>query len=316
DMADVGVIVNISEDHLGLDGIETLEEMADVKSLVVEAVKPGGYAVLNADDKMTPFFLERIRCNIILFSMNKDNPLVLAHIRNGGIAVLRRGRSLYLQNGNKTIRLLKTAEIPAAIGGILECNIENALAATAAMYALGVPPNILRRALHTFNADEVQNPGRFNLYDMGGFRVLLDYGHNPAGYRAAVQFIRQLGAARRIGILGMPGDRLDRQIRETGAICAGEFSRYIIKEDRIKRGRQPGEVAALLRDALMERGIDLNDVILIENELEALKYAVRHAVPGDLIVMFHEDFKPAAEWIHNYQNKTWTACEKPCIISE
>jgi len=181
--ADVGVITNITEDHLGIDGINTLEDLTFVKSLVIEAVKPDGYAVLNADDEMINWVIKRASCNIILFSKNRDNLLDLEHIRRGGKAVYINKKTIYIHENGEEIPLIAVGDIPITIGGILKCNVENLLAAISALFSLNVPVEIIRKGLKTFKPDLRTNPGRFNIFGMGDYKVMLDYGHNPAGYR-------------------------------------------------------------------------------------------------------------------------------------
>ncbi|MCR4435021.1 MAG: cyanophycin synthetase [Clostridiales bacterium] len=303
DLADVGVIVNISDDHIGLDGIDTLEDLAFVKSLVVEAVKPEGYSVLNADDLMTNRFLERAAGRIIFFSSQKSNSLVINHIKNGGTAVYVKNQSIYICSNKKEKHLIKVHEIPITFDGMVDCNVENSLAAVSALYALNLPLEIIRMGLKTFKPDVLLNPGRFNIFDMGCFKVMLDYGHNAAGYNAVLNFVRKMNATRLVGIIGVPGDRINRNIREVGKICSKAFSKIYIKEDNDLRGRQPGEVAHILYESVMEEGMEKENVEIIYSELKALETAMLDAQPGDLIVMLYEEFEPAVEMIGRFRQE-------------
>lgn len=291
DLADVGVITNIAEDHLGMDGTETLEDLAFVKSLVTESVKKDGYAVLNADDGMTPFLLKRTKARGILFSQSGrfgrqlgcgETPRVFA--QDGWVRITDK---------NERIDLLPVSQIPITCGGKIACNIENALAAAAALYALHLPAAAVAQGLKTFT----ENEGRFHLYAVGDFRVMLDYGHNPPGYRQAISACRQLGAKRLVGVIGMPGDREDGAIRTVGALCAASFDRLYIKEDSDKRGRNPMEVARLFYGAATDGGFPKENTVIIENELEALKAAVAEARPGDLIAVFYEELEPLRAYL-------------------
>lgn len=301
DMADVGVIVNISDDHIGLDGIETIEDLAFVKALVVEAVKPDGYSVLNADDKMINFLMDRAAGNKILFSCKRDNPIMLDHIGKGGRAVFIDDETICISSGKTCTALMNLHEIPITFGGLVECNIENSLAAVSALHALDIPLETLRQGLRTFKPDLKLNPGRFNLFDMGDFKVMLDYGHNIAGYNAILKFIQKVNAARLVGIIGVPGDRIDRSIRDVGKISSTAFSKIYIKEDSDLRGRQPGEVAGILYDAAVENGFKKENIEIILPELKALEAAMLDAQPGDLIVLFYEEFEPAVELINKFK---------------
>jgi cyanophycin synthetase len=297
DLADVGVIVNISDDHLGMDGVETLEDLAMVKSLVAEAVKPDGSAVLNADDKMTPLILKRIKCRPLLFATKYDNLLLQRSIKEGNKAVYMKDGAVYIAaNGNETF-VARIEDIPITFGGKAACNIENTLAAVSSLYALGIPPERIREGISGFKPDTSTNPGRFNIFEMDGFSVMLDYGHNFAGYSAAVEMMRCFKASLYTGVIGMPGDRRDESISEVGRLCGRSFSKIYIKEDSDLRGRDAGEVADLLYSAAISEGMDKNSVNVIYQETKALETAIMDAVPGEMIVMFYEEFEPAVEVI-------------------
>jgi cyanophycin synthetase len=295
DLADVGVITNISEDHLGMDGINTVEELAMVKALVIEAVKPHGYAVLNADDGMTPFFLGRVNSKVILFSQDCGNALLKKHEAEGGKTVYVRGGFIWVKDGAAENRIIGIKELPIAYGGAAACNIENSLAAVSALTGLGIPSSVIRAGLKTFRPDKDINPGRLNIFDLGDFKVMLDYGHNPAGYEAIVNFMQNIGASRYVGVIGMPGDRTDKSIRKVGSLCGRFFSRLYIKEDSDLRGREAGEVAQLLYDSAVSAGMEKDRASIILPELKAFETAIADARQGDLIVLFYEEFEPALE---------------------
>jgi cyanophycin synthetase len=297
DLADVGVIVNISDDHLGMDGVETIEDLAKVKSLVAEAVKPDGSAVLNADDKMTPYILERISCRPLLFAAKYDNLLVQRSLKEGNRAVYVRDGAVWIAAGGNETCVARVEEIPITFGGKAACNIENTLAAVSSLYALGIPTERIREGILSFRPDASSNPGRFNIFEMDGFTVMLDYGHNIAGYRAAIEMMQQSDASLYTGVIGMPGDRRDESILEVGRLCGRSFSKVYIKEDGDLRGRDAGEVADLLYGAVISEGMDKNSVNVIYQETKALEAAIMDAVPGEMIVMFFEDYEPAVEVI-------------------
>lgn len=303
DQADVGVIVNISDDHLGLDGLNTLEDLAFVKALVIEAVKPDGYAVLNADDEMIEFLLGRVKSKVLLFSKNPDNSILKEHIQAGGKAVFTEGSMVFLQHNEERIRLIELGEIPITFGGRVECNIENSLAAISALYALNVPIDNIRLGLKSFRPDVMSNPGRFNVFDMGNFKVMLDYSHNTAGYNAVIKFIEKMDAKRLVGVIGMPGDRMDKNIEEVGKICSKAFSKLYIKEDRDLRGREQGEVAEILCQAVLKTGYRQENLTIINSERKALESAMLDAQPGDLIIMFYEEFEPAFELVKRFKQE-------------
>ena len=301
--ADVGVIVNISDDHLGLDGLNTLEDLAFVKALVIEAVKPDGYAVLNADDEMIGFLLKRVKSKVLMFSKNPNNSILREHIQGGGMAVYTDGNTVFLHQREERMQLMELGEIPITFGGRVECNIDNSLAAISALYVLNVPLDNIRLGLSSFRPDIMSNPGRFNVFDMGNFKVMLDYSHNTAGYNAVIKFIDKMDAKRLIGVIGMPGDRLDKNINEVGNICSKAFSRIYIKEDGDLRGREQGEVAGILYDAVVKAGYRQENIAIIHSEQKALESAMLDAQPGDLIIMFYEEFELAVELINRFKQE-------------
>jgi len=290
DLADVAVVTNLSDDHLGQDGLDTLEDVAHAKALVVEAVKSDGWAVLNADDPMVDYFSGRARCGLILFSKDAQNSLVAAHLKKGGRAVCLAEGEIVALKGKKARPIAKVKEIPIAFGGEAPCNVENAMAAAAALIALGVPHARIREGLTGFRPDEKDNPGRFNIYELPDCKVMLDYGHNAAGVAQVIEFLERQDAERLVGVIGVPGDRKDEAIGRVGALCARHFDKLIIKEDCDKRGRAPGEVARLLESAA-RRG-KARDVEVVLSEKDALQKAVTEAKKGDFITVFYEKYEP------------------------
>lgn len=302
ELADIGVITNISDDHIGVDGVNSTEDLAYVKSLVIEAVKPDGYAVLNADDKMTEYFMKRVGGNTILFSQDSNNPLLIDHIKSGNKAVCVNEGNICI-NDRKLIPLMHVKDIPITYGGVVRCNIENSLAAASALYGLGVPAEIIEMGLKSFKPDLVLNPGRFNIFKIGSFKVLLDYGHNPAGYKAVIDFIKAIDAKRYIGVIGVPGDRKDESIREIGTECSTVFSKVYIKEDDDLRGRKQGEVAEILYSQLLKKGARKEAVKVILSESKAFEAAILDAQPEDLIVLFYQNFDEALELINKFKSE-------------
>ncbi|MBP1736456.1 MAG: cyanophycin synthetase [Oscillospiraceae bacterium] len=292
DLADVGMVLNIAEDHLDMDGAKTLEDLAFVKSLVTEAVKENGYAVFNAEDAMLPYLMKRTKARVILFSRN--NCFAQAGCERVDIRVFQQDGSIKIQEGSTVSPVAAVADIPITRRGKIECNIENAIAAAAALYGLGLPVDVIGRGLTSFR----NNTGRFQLYRVGNFRVMLDYGHNLPGYREVIQACGALGHTRLVGIVGMPGDRGDAAIRAVGDLCAKAFDQIYVKEDRDRRGRARLEVASLFYEEIRSHGVEENRVQIIEDELDALKAAVRSAEAGDLIVVLYETLEPLTEYLH------------------
>ncbi|HHU63016.1 MAG TPA: cyanophycin synthetase [Clostridiales bacterium] len=319
DLANVGIITNISEDHLGVDGIYTLEDMAFVKSLVVEAVKDDGYSVLNADDPIVVSVSSRARGSIIYFSRCCNNIIVQKHVSQGNTGVVLKENFITVINGETTTKVIEVNQIPATLGGRLKYNIENSLAAVAACCALNIPVDIIFKGLKTFYTDELQNPGRFNIFNVGNFRVVVDYGHNKAGYKAVLEGAKKMGATRLVGIIGVPGDRDNESIMDIGKICGQMLDEIIIKEDSDTRGRKVGEVSRLLEMGVISSGKSRKAVKIILREEEALKHAMYNAQPGDMIIIFYEKLDVILDIIKEYSKameqtlKKQTYMEAPLI---
>lgn len=292
DLADVGIITNISEDHLGIDGIDTLEELAHVKSLVAEAVKKDGYAVLNADDTYCVGMSERVKSGIIYFSMQPDNETVMKHVSHNGTAVYLKDDCVMMNTGGNETLLMKVEDIPATMGGMLRHNIANALAATAGAIGIGMGVQDIRMGLASFKSDCTDNPGRFNIFDVSDIKVVLDYGHNIDGYKVVIDSLLRMKTNKLIGVIGVPGDRTDSSTFTVGKISGDYFDRIYIKEDKDKRGRIPGEVAEILKQGCLAGKISEERVTIELYEEKALELAIREASPGDMVVVFYEEYQP------------------------
>lgn len=289
DLADVGVVLNIAEDHLGQDGSETLEDLAFIKSLVSEAVKENGYAVFHADDPLTPLLRKRTHAKIILFARTMDpDSLPDAHI-----LVFCDGEWITVWDARVRHRIIKVRDIPFTGEGKIACNIDNALASVAALSGLGVPYSAMEDGLRSF----CDNPGRFERYRLGEVTVMLDYGHNEPGYHRAIEACSALGYQRLLGVIGMPGDRSDEAMRSVGRLCNNAFAEIYIKEDHDLRGRQPGEVASVFYDEIIGNGCKGEHLEIIHDEVDALKAALGHAKSGDLIVVFYEKREPLLDYL-------------------
>lgn len=297
DLADVGIITNISDDHLFIDGVKSMEDLAFVKSLVAEAVKDNGYAVLNADDEYTPWISKRVKSKIIYFSKNKDSIILKKHMKDGGTGVYVNDDVICIGGRGEVLPVAGIKEIPSTLEGRIVYNIENSLAAVAGSYGLGIPVDAISRGLKTFYLSEVQNPGRFNIYSVGNLRVLIDYGHNIAGYTGVLEAAKKLGASRLVGVVGVPGDRCDENIIKIGRVAGENFDYLFIKEDRDLRGRNPGDVAKLLERGILLAGRSRDCMEIIFSEKRALEAAINNGKPGDLIVLFYEDLDGALDVI-------------------
>ncbi len=298
DRCDVGCVLNVSNDHLGQRGVNTVEEIAAIKGLLLEVVRDDGFSVLNADDPLVVGLAERAEGRRVYFSMHggeSASELVRQHIAGGGIAVVLqpgvRGEMIAIYDAEQYIPLLWTHLIPATLEGKARHNVANALAATAITYAHGISIEQIRQGLRTFTTSFFQAPGRLNVFDEHPFRVLVDYGHNPAAFAAMHDLVERLRPAyqRVIGVVSAPGDRRDQDIGEVGTIAGTMFDLLILKEDDDRRGRAPGVILSILQQAAEGAGMHSAQIVRVPNELEAVRHALSTAQPGDLVVIFADN---------------------------
>ncbi|AFZ34175.1 cyanophycin synthetase [Stanieria cyanosphaera PCC 7437] len=291
DSCDIGVVLNVAADHLGIGDIDTIEQMAKVKSVVAETVKAEGYAVLNADDPLVAAMAQKVKCKVAYFSMNPDNPIIIDHIRRNGLAAVYENGYLSILEGQWTLRIEKAVNIPMTMGGMAPFMIANALAGCLAAFAQGVDLELIRRGIRTFKPSADQTPGRMNLFNLGDYHVLIDYAHNPHGYQAVGGFVRNW-EGEKIGVVGGPGDRRDEDLILLGQISAQTFDQIIIKEDEDTRGRERGEVADLIAKGIVRE----NPHICYEkilNETEAIETGLSMANQGSLVVILPESVTKA-----------------------
>jgi cyanophycin synthetase len=334
DRNDVAVVTNVTGDHLGLGGIHTLKQLADVKAVVVEAVPRSGTAVLNADDPHVARMARHCHGRIVYFSMATDREQdgwlrVDTHCGRGGAAIVLQeadeGELVVLRHGPRVMPLLHTHLIPATFGGRARMNVANALAAAAAAWAAGAHLHDIRQGLRTFSTSFFQAPGRLNMIEMNGYRVIIDYCHNVDGMRRLAEFVEALmvpdepGTRRRarrngdgtragagpkaaeppkrtgraFGVIGIPGDRPDGDQKDYGRLAAGAFDRIFVREDRNLRGREPGESAgnvlagvAAARKAGKARAEAAEPML---DEMDAARRALAEARAGDLVVVCADD---------------------------
>ena len=286
----VGAVLNVQSDHLGLKGIDTLEQLAPVKRIVVEVATD--CAVLNADDplvlKMSGYVDAKTICYV---STNPSHPLVREHIRAGGRACALEaginGQMITLYDKGSHIPLLWTHLVPATLEGRAMHNVQNAMFAAAMAFSLGIKLDAIRQGLRTFDTTFFQAPGRMNVFDEHPFKVLFDYGHNAHAIAAMADLAQRLDVTgRRIVVLAAPGDRRDEDIFEIARAAAGKFDHYICRRDDNLRGRDGDEVPRLLLRGLVEAGVDAACIEEIQDEQQAIDHALRMAQAGDLLLVF------------------------------
>lgn len=302
DLADVAVITNITEDHLGIDEINTMEDLCYVKSLVGEAVKDSGYVVLNADDKWSSKIINRIEKRKIYFSKDKDNSFIKDNILNGETAIYIDENWVMVFNRGKYYKIIDINKIPITLNGKLEFNIENILAACSVLVALEVDYCMISNGLESYELNSMQNIGRFNIYNVNGINVVLDYGHNIEGYKAALSSVNRINKGKLYGIIGIPGDRSDDMAIQIGKLSSELLDYLIIKEDKYKRGRDEGVVANLILEGVKKvKGENKASIIL--NEVDALETLLLKANEGDTIIVFFEEIEPLIKAMNNINNK-------------
>ena len=296
DRCNVAVVTNVASDHLGLKGIHTLAELARVKAVVPQAVLPDGASVLNADNQWTVEMARTARGELIFFSMDEDNPVIRDHIRERGKAVVlrptRHGDMITLIEHRRDTSLLLAQEIPATMHGRIRVNVANALAAVGAAFAEDIQLEYIRQALRTFTTNFFQTPGRFNLIEVEGKRVLLDYCHNVAGLEAMADFVKRMDTDQTVAMISLPGDRSDEDFAAFGRLAGATFDKLIIREDDNPRGRQRGEIADRLQTAASDGGMPADRMTVVLDELEAAHTALDLAERNDFVVLLVD--KPKA----------------------
>ncbi len=283
---DIAIITNVSSDHMGLGGISSLSQMAQVKAVVAETVIKNGYAILNADDDLVYNMRKQLDCNIGLFSMNEMSDRIQDHCKKGGLACVYENGYVTIMKGTWKIRVEKVADIPITYGGKAAHNIMNTLPAVLATYLYrNIKVADIRTALASFIPSPSQTPGRLNLFRFKEFQFLVDYAHNPAGLRLLCEFVNKLDGSPRVGIISGTGDRRDEDIREMGRIAAQYFDEIIIRQDKHLRGRTAENIVELLMEGINDtKKFDI-PVTVIYNEKEAIMHAYDNAKPGSVITI-------------------------------
>jgi cyanophycin synthetase len=303
DWSDISVITNISEDHIGQDGIETVEDIINIKALIAERVRPGGTLILNAGDENSLRVLEREKVKerkkrIIYFSLDANNPHLQKHLKQGGTAYYKSGNLIVEAVGRERFRIIEINSIPVTMDGIAEFQVANVMAAIAACRAYGLSCKSIAR-LETFQS-EANNPGRNNLYSVGKGYALIDYGHNPGAFTAICQMAARWKGKKVTGIIAVPGDRDNRLVEESARIAARGFHRIIIREDHDLRGRESGEVARLLCETVTREAPERSCEIVL-NEIEAFENVLRELNETEVVVLFYDKLEPILEVLNRHQ---------------
>ena len=283
DYCDVGIVLNVAADHLGLKDVNTLEDLARVKSVVPRAVSRRGYAVLNAEDKLVYEMKELSEGTVVCFSMDENHPNIKRRAERGRVSCVYENGYVTILKGKWKVRVEKVTNIPITYGGRAEFMIQNVLAATLACFVHGVSLEDLRVGLTTFNAGTAQTPGRLNFVEIGEVTVLMDYAHNPAGLRGLASFIDKLGRKYRTCVLNGTGDRRDEDIVEFGQVAGETFDRIVIRRGHYLRGRDEKETFELLKKGIAKSGKE-PAVRIIPESRDAIHHAIKHGRKGELVV--------------------------------
>ncbi|ALM50189.1 cyanophycin synthetase [Flavobacterium psychrophilum] len=299
---DIGIITNIQEDHLGLNDIHTLDDLSKVKRVVVRSVKKDGWAVLNGDDPECIKIAKELDCNVAYFSMDESNPFIKQLAKEGRITAVYEDGFITIKKGEWKIRIEKASHVPLTMGGKAKFMIANVLAATLASYLWGFKTEDISLSLQTFIPGAAQTPGRMNIFDFRKFKVLIDFAHNPAGYRAVEDFLSNVEATQKIGIIAGVGDRRDEDIRECAEIAARMFDHIIIRQEKHLRGRTDENINQLIWEGIRNSGRDVTHE-LIPKETDALKHAMNSVKEGGYITALSDVVANAIDVVQQYLDK-------------
>ena len=312
DRAAVAVVTNVADDHLGEFGIDSLNQLADVKLLPARAVRPNGAVVLNADDPLLRERAASVSVPVVWFALAPSAPGLARHLAAGGRAAVVDGDLLELADGATRTLLARVDEVPMAVGGAARHNVANALAAAAAAWRLGVPPDVIGRELRSVGRAAGDNEGRANMVRLGGVQLIVDYAHNPHGLAALGELMAALPARRRLVLIGQAGDRSDGAIRALARAALGlRPDRVVLKEvERYLRGRRPGEIPALMADELIRLGVAAEAVSRPGGEVAAVRDALAWARPGDVLLLtVHQDRPVVMALLERLRREGWRAGE-------
>lgn len=302
DYCDIGIVTNVAADHLGLKDVNTLEDLARVKSVVPRAVSRKGYAVLNAEDPHVFKMRDLVDGHVVYFSMDENHPNLERQARRGRVSCVYENGYVTILKGKWKVRIEKAVNIPLTYGGRAEFMIQNVLAATLACFVHGVSLEDLRVGLTTFNAGTAQTPGRLNFVEIGGVTVLMDYAHNPAGFRGLQSFIRKLPHKYHTVVLNGTGDRRDDDIREFGKIAGDTFDRIVIRRGNYLRGRTEEEMFRLLQEGI-DQSENTPQVRIMPESRDAIHHAIKNGRKGELVVTLADRVPDDIKFVQEYRDK-------------
>lgn len=300
DQCDVAVVTNVQDDHLGISDIETMEELAKVKSVIVNVVKSTGYAILNADNPFTVAMGNHTHCKIAWFSMDSQNPIILNAQKNGLTSAFVQNNEILIQVGSDQLSIAKFDQIPLTFNGTLGFMVQNVMAASLAAFVFGINPQTISAGLSNFYPSAEQTPGRMNIFEWKNGRIMVDFAHNPDGFRGIRDFLATVESPYKIGIIVGTGDRKEEDVRELGRLSAAMFDHILIHQVKFLRGKS----AQRLVDLLVE-GITSVDSAKkwerVADEIEPLEYAISIAPPDSFITALSDVLNDPIQLIQHYK---------------
>ncbi|MFV5689217.1 cyanophycin synthetase [Flavobacterium sp. ZT3R25] len=299
---DIGIITNIQEDHLGLSDIHSLEDLARVKATVVKSIKKDGWAVLNGDDEHCIKIGQDLNCNVAYFSLSEDGDFIKKLCAEGKTVAVYENGFITIKKGEWKIRIERATHVPLTLGGKAKFMIANVLAATLASYLWGFKTEDISLSLQTFIPSAAQTPGRMNIFEFKKFKVLIDFAHNPSGYKGVEEYLQSVDATKKIGIIAGVGDRRDEDIKECAFIAARMFDHIIIRQEKYLRGRTEEEIIDLILEGIKNSG-KIVTYEIIPKETEAIKHAINCAEEGSFITALSDVVTNAIDIVQEYLDK-------------
>lgn len=299
---DIGVITNIQEDHLGISDINTLDDLARVKGVIIGAVKRDGWGVLNADNKYCVRIGNNADCKVAYFSMDEKNPVIVAHCKAGGTAAIYENGHITIKKGDWKMRVDKVTNVPLTFGGSVDFMIQNVLAATLATFLYGYKIEDIKMSLETFIPSAAQTPGRMNIFNFKEFKVMVDFAHNADGFNGIKGYLKTIEASEHVGLISGTGDRRDEDIMETARIAAEMFDRIFICQERYLRGRTQQEIIDLLLEGIRSVKPDM-PVVINNNANDCLEYIMASAKSGSFITILSNTVENGIKKVVEYRDK-------------
>ena len=305
DLCNTAVVTNIADgDHLGINGIDTPEQLARVKRVIVESVAPSGYAVLNADDPLTSAMADYCPGKVLFFAKSPTNPLIASHRAKGGKVVYVQNNCIMAAEGSWEARIALLDSVPLTFGGLIGFQVENAMAAAAAAWTLGVPFEMIRHALESFINDTQRVPARFNVIQFRGATIVIDYGHNAAAISALCDAFDKMPHERRVIVYTAAGDRRDEDIIRQAELIGNAFDVMILYEDACTRGRKDGEVCRLMREGFaLGKRLQNDNIIETRGEMTAIELTLRKMQAGDLVLIQADQVEEAILFVQQFLAK-------------